>query len=118
MKVMIKKIRNKLSNLGSKYIRVFKTTVNKSSKQSDVNRWSQQKSLFSSWDERTQLLANQVLPESKVFEFGAARLVLNEMLPYGCTYLHSDIIKRNEDTLVLDLNKEIPILPQVNYIVF
>ena len=74
--------------------------------------------MFSSWDERTQLLANQVLPKSKVFEFGAARLVLKDMLPEGCTYWHSDIVKRNEDTFVADLNKEFPELPQVDYIIF
>ncbi|MCF6294163.1 MAG: hypothetical protein L3J25_00565 [Flavobacteriaceae bacterium] len=115
---MIKKITNKLLSLKAKYSRVFSTTFNKSFKQSDYNRWSKEKSLFSSWDERTQLLANQISPNSSVFEFGAARLVLEDMLPEGCQYLHSDIVKRNEDTLVIDLNKELPNLPQVDYIVF
>lgn len=115
---MIKKIKNKFFSLKSRYIKVFKTTIKKSQKQSDISRWSQEKSLFSSWDERTQLLANHILPESKVFEFGAAHLVLNEMIPKGCVYLHSDIVKRNEKTLVVDLNKNLPELPQVDYIIF
>jgi len=115
---MIKKIKNKFLSLRAKYSRIFKTTFNKSVKQSDYDRWSKEKSLFSSWDERTQLLANQILPKSAVFEFGAAKLALKEMLPEGCTYLHSDIVKRAEDTLVIDLNKEHPKLPQVDYIVF
>jgi hypothetical protein len=115
---MIKKIKNKLLSLRAKYTRTFKTTFNKSLKQSDYNRWSKEKSLFSSWDERTQLLANQIAPNSTVFEFGAAKLALKAMLPDGCTYLHSDIVKRAEDTLVIDLNKELPNLSQVDYIVF
>jgi hypothetical protein len=115
---MIKKIKNKFLSLRAKYSRTFKTTFNKSVKQSDYDRWSKEKSLFSSWDERTQLLANQILPNSTVFEFGAAKLALKEMLPEGCTYLHSDIVKRAKDTLVIDLNKEYPKLPQVDYIVF
>ncbi|GAA4943007.1 hypothetical protein GCM10023314_15100 [Algibacter agarivorans] len=115
---MIKKVKNKLRRLKTKYSKISNTYFNKSQKQSDINRWSQQKSLFSSWDERTQLLASQVLPNSKVFEFGAARLVLKNMLPEDCTYLHSDIVKRNEETLVVDLNKELPKLPKVDYVIF
>jgi hypothetical protein len=115
---MITKIKNKLLSLRSKYSRVLRTIFNKSFKQSDYNRWSKEKSLFASWDERTQLLAKQIKPQSIVFEFGAARLVLKAMLPEGCEYLHSDIVKRNEHTLVIDLNKELPNLPQVDYIVF
>jgi hypothetical protein len=115
---MIKRITNKFLSLRSKYSRVLKTTFNKSFKQSDYGRWNKEKSLFASWDERTQLLAKQITPQSKVFEFGAAKLALRTMLPEGCTYLHSDIVKRAEDTLVIDLNKEFPNLESVDYIVF
>ena len=115
---MIKKILNKLLYLFAKIKRIIITFLNKSTKQSDVSRWSQDKSLFVSWDERTQLLANQIQPNNKVFEFGAARLVLEDMLPKGCEYFHSDIIRRNENTLVVDLNKKKPNLPQVDYIIF
>lgn len=102
----------------TKYSRIFRTTFNRSFKQTNVNRWSQEKHLFKSWDERTQFLANQIVPNSIVFEFGAAKLALKEMLPKGCKYLHSDIVKRNEATIVADLNKILPDLPQVDYIVF
>ncbi|RKE97981.1 hypothetical protein [Ichthyenterobacterium magnum] len=115
---MIKKISNKLLYLFEKIKRIIITFINKSTKQSDVDRWSKDKSLFASWDERTQLLANHVQPNSIVFEFGAARLVLKNMLPEGCTYLHSDIVSRNEDTLVVDLNKELPQIPNVDYVIF
>jgi len=115
---MIKKIKNKWVYLRAKYRQTFKTKVNKSLKKSDYSRWNKDKSFFSSWDERTQLLANQIKPNSIVFEFGAAKLNLKTMLPEGCSYLHSDIVKRADDTLVLDLNNELPRLSQVDYIVF
>jgi hypothetical protein len=53
-----------------------------------------------------------------VLEFGAANRFLKKYLPENCTYLHSDLVKRNEETIVIDLNKEIPDLPISNYIVF
>ena len=87
-------------------------------KASDQKRWANEKSLFQSWDERTRLLADCIEPNSRVFEFGAARLALKQMLPEGCTYFHSDIAKRADDTLVADLNKELPKLPKVDYVVF
>ncbi|MBV7268542.1 class I SAM-dependent methyltransferase [Winogradskyella luteola] len=85
---------------------------------SDKNRWSKKKSLFESWDERTQLLANEVQPNSRVIEFGAARLVLEKMLPEGCTYYNSDIVKRDNSTIVLDLNIELPVIESVDYVIF
>lgn len=115
---MIKKFKNKLRKLKVRYGKVFTTTFYKSLKQSDINRWKKDKSLFLSWNERTQLLANQIIPDSKVFEFGAARMALKTMLPSGCIYLHSDIVKRNKNTLVIDLNAELPNISKVDYIVF
>lgn len=84
----------------------------------DYNRWSQSKSLFKDWDERTALLAVHIPENSTVFEFGAARLTLKEMLPSGCSYLHSDLVARAEDTYVVDLNKEMPSLEHVDVVVF
>lgn len=74
--------------------------------------------MFSSWDERTEMLANKVKPYSTVFEFGSAKLVLKDMLPVGCVYFNSDIVKRNKDTLVVDLNQYLPQISKVDYIIF
>jgi hypothetical protein len=115
---LIKKIKILFVRKYKQWKVILTTKKNKLTKQTDLKRWSSQKALFSSWDERTQLLANKIKPNKTVFEFGAARLVLKEMLPDGSIYLHSDLVRRAEDTLVVDLNKELPILPQVDYIVF
>jgi len=115
---MIKKVFRKLKAIYAKHRDILKTIFNKYSKSSDYQRWSQSKSLLSSWDERSLLLAKQVQPRSVVFEFGAARFILRDALPEGCTYLHSDIVSRNEDTLVVDLNKELPQIPKVDYVIF
>lgn len=114
----IKKIKFKTLNILNKNKKIIKAVFFKIINKSDYNRWQNEKSLFLDWNERTQLLANQIKPNSTVFEFGAAQLVLNEMLPDGCDYLHSDLVSRAEDTLVVDLNKELPEVPQVDYIVF
>lgn len=114
----IKKIKNIVIRKYKHYKLILKTTKNKLARKSDISRWSKQQALFSSWDERTRLLADAIASNSKVFEFGAARLVLKNMLPAGSTYLHSDIVSRAEDTLVVDLNKEIPEIPNVDVIVF
>ncbi len=112
------KLKNILKRNLKKWSVIFKTIKNKRDKTSDINRWKKKQSLFSSWDERTRLLANEIIPNSTVYEFGAARLVLKDMLPDDCTYLHSDIVSRAEDTLVADLNMEIPDIPEVDVIIF
>jgi len=115
---MSNKVIRKFKQLYFKYKRILITTSKSYAKSSDVDRWSKSKSLFTDWDERTLLLAQQIKPNSKVFEFGAARLVLREAISDNCVYLHSDIVKRNDETLVFDLNKGLPEVPKVDYIVF
>lgn len=115
---MIKKLYRKIKCSYAKYRRISVTTSNKKSKTSDIERWGQDKSLFSSWNDRTQLLANHIQPNSRVLEFGSAKLVLKAMLPYGCVYYNSDLVSRDKDTLVIDLSQELPEVPIVDYIVF
>ena len=90
----------------------------KKANKSDYKRWSKTESLFSSWNERTKLLSECIMPNSIVFEFGAAKLVMKEYLPENCSYLHSDIVARDRDTIVIDLNKELSPLPLSHYVVF
>lgn len=115
---MLKKILQKFKYYYSKYKRILITRFKSYTKTSDYERWSQSKSLQSSWDERTFILAEYIEPNAKVFEFGAAKLQLKKALPHGCEYLHSDIVSRAPDTYVFDLNKELPMIPNVDVIVF
>ena len=85
----------------------------------DLERWQVPTNLRPDWDERTQLVATLIPDGSKVIEFGAARLVLPRYLGPGCTYQPSDLVKRSEDTLELDLNEALPLLQcRYDYAVF
>jgi len=114
----LRKIKNKTLHILNKNKKIIKAVFFKIINKSDHNRWQDQKALFPDWDERTQLLANHIKPNSTVFEFGAARMSLKSMLPVGCTYYHSDLVKRAEDTLVADLNQSFPEIPPTDVIVF
>jgi hypothetical protein len=115
---MIKKIYNKIASIVQKARRSSYISILKAFGISDYKRWSKTSTLLQNWDERTIMLAEQITPNSKVLEFGAGRLVLKDYLPRNCTYYNSDIVKRNEQTLVIDLNKELPELSKVDFIVF
>lgn len=80
---------------------------------------SEPANLTPNWDERTRLIAGLVPDGTIVIEFGAARLVLPRYLGSGCVYQPADLVKRSEDTLVVDLNGILSALPgPYNYAVF
>lgn len=95
---------NKITNLK----RRLKTNINTKQHKSDVDRWKQKKWLFDDWNERTKIMAQWIKPNSRVLEFGAAKLALKQFLPEGVIYTPSDIVDRGEGTLVCDLNTNIP----------
>ncbi|RMA57981.1 methyltransferase domain-containing protein [Ulvibacter antarcticus] len=115
---MLSKILNKLRSIIQKTRRSLYVSLLKIFGISDYKRWSKTDTLDETWDERTILLAQQITPNSKVLEFGPRRLILKKNLPENCEYYNSDIIKRDDETLVIDLNKELPELPEVDFIVF
>lgn len=113
-----KKIKYKINNILHKSSRQLYIRFLKMNNRSDYERWSKEESLFPSWEGRTILLSKQIKPNSIVLEFGAANRFLKKYLPENCTYLHADLVKRNDETMVIDLNKELPHLPISNYMVF
>lgn len=115
---MVKKVLRILKGKTKETLLTLRTFGNKELKKSNYSRWKDSKALYESWDERTETLASLVKPNSKVLEFGAGRLVLKQYLPENCEYLHSDLVKRAEDTIVIDLNKTLPEIPKVDFIVF
>lgn len=116
--ILLKSLINNLINLLGKTSRNLTVKFLMIIKQSDYIRWSKEESIFPSWEERTILLSKQIKPNSIVLEFGASNLLLKNQLPKNCTYLHSDLVARNDETIVIDLNKELPELPISNYIMF
>jgi hypothetical protein len=76
----------------------------------DDSRWAKMSNLDPRWDERTLLLAEWIPAGACVLEFGAGRQTLKDHLPPTCEYTASDIIARNSQTLVYDLNQR-PLAP-------
>lgn len=99
-------------------LKYWKTLIFKKLNWSDIGRWSKTENLHENWNQRTILLSDKIKDGSRILEFGSGNLFLKDNLPKNCTYINSDIVKRDENTIVIDLNKKIPPLPKVDYIVF
>ena len=72
---------------------------------SDVKRWKHDNELFQDWDERTLILGSFIPLENNVIEFGAGNMVLKTL--NFKSYTPTDIVKRNQEMLVCDLNEPI-----------
>lgn len=71
----------------------------------DHLRWKNQASLAPKWNERTILMSKHIEPGSKVIEFGAGNTILEKHLPEKCSYLPTDITKRDNIEVICDLNR-------------
>ena len=100
-------------------IKILRTFIRKSFKKSDLKRWEPLSSFNKSWDGRTSEMSKFILPNSKILEFGAGRMILKDYLPENCTYIPSDIVDRGYGTIVCDLNKTpLPVFDRCDYCVF
>lgn len=82
-------------------IKFLKATGSTTTNISDLTRWENIENLHEEWDSRTIMIARLIPPNSRVLEFGAARLVLRDHLPINCSYQPSDIVDRGgEDNCV------------------
>lgn len=72
---------------------------------SDYLRWGRNDSFKPSWNERTKLLAG-LIPEdtNTILEFGCGVGYLRACIPDTIEYTGSDMVKRDDDTVVMDLN--------------
>src|SRR6185312_6627264 len=71
----------------------------------DYSRWANARSIYSSWEPRTEMAADLVPNHSRVIEFGAARRALEKYLDPSCVYTASDLVDRGLGTIVCDLNE-------------
>lgn len=93
--------------------RTFKNLIYSLAARSDIRRWSKLDNHDEAWSGRTLAMSKYVAPEESVFEFGAGRCHLREMLPETCRYTPSDIVEREPGTFVCDLNKQpLPAFPR------
>jgi hypothetical protein len=73
--------------------------------QADMRRWKDLRNFDSDWDRRTEAIASLIPRGSRVIEFGAGRQKLHSYLDPSCTYKPADLVQREPNTIVLDLNK-------------
>jgi hypothetical protein len=60
------------------------------------------------WRGRYKLISKHIFPDDSVIEFCYGGMVLRDYLDPTCAYQPSDLIDRNNDCLVVELNKNLP----------
>lgn len=86
-------------------LKLIKNLVLSFLKKSDIKKWGDLRNHSAKWSGRSELMSKFINEGESVFEFGAGRCHLKTMLPKNCTYISSDIVKREENTLVCDINQ-------------
>ncbi|CAL4869163.1 hypothetical protein MMA231_03454 (plasmid) [Asticcacaulis sp. MM231] len=71
---------------------------------SDVKRWSLADNFHGNWRDRAQTVAAMIGAGDRVLDLGCGKMDLETALPAGCIYLPSDLVARDDRTLVCDLN--------------
>ena len=109
MKIRLRQLFNSVfKNKKQNYLEV-KTIALKIQKKSDIERWSENNSLYENWNQRTEILATFLSGTAKIIEFGAGAMHLKQFIKPTQTYVASDIVKRFPETLVFDLNGQLDI---------
>jgi hypothetical protein len=100
-------------------IAILKTYIRKTLNNSDLKRWKPIENHGKDWQVRTIKMAEFIVPNSNVIEFGAGRMVLKEYLPENCSYTPPDIVDRGNSTIICDLNKiNLPIFDNYDFCIF
>ncbi|HEY8002896.1 MAG TPA: methyltransferase domain-containing protein [Phenylobacterium sp.] len=76
-----------------------------SAEETDVDRWSKAESFAPEWAVRARLAAQLVPAYARVLDIGAGAMDLERVLPEGCRYQPCDLVRRDERTIVCDLNR-------------
>ena len=84
-----------------------KTETLRKQREADQERWSAESSLHYNWNERSAILGSYISPYSDIIEFGAGSMFLNSYLKNHRSYTATDLVKRDHESIVCDLNKPI-----------
>ena len=71
----------------------------------DVARWANPAQLETAWDARALIAADFIPAGSRVLDIGCGAMKLELHLPFGCSYVPSDVVRRDDRTIVVDLNE-------------
>lgn len=72
--------------------------------QSDVDRWEITGNLHAAWSERASIAATILSDAASVIDIGCGRMDIETHLPASTTYIPADLVRRDERTLICDLN--------------
>ena len=75
-----------------------------SARATDIGRWSQSHNLKSNWAERAQVAARLVEPRVRLLDIGCGSMDVERFLDPSVTYLPADVVRRDDRTVVCDLN--------------
>lgn len=70
----------------------------------DFQRWSEPENLKMTWARRAEMAARLVPPGARILDIGCGAMDLERFLDSSVTYIPADVIKRDERTLLCDLN--------------
>ena len=75
--------------------------------QSNLLRWTGNEAISSRWAKRAEIVGKMIPPQASVLDIGCGNQILTEFLFKSVKYTPADIIARTEDTIILDIDKEI-----------
>jgi hypothetical protein len=82
-------------------------------KQTDTERWTNPEQLEAAWAARSKLAASFIPAGARVIDLGCGAMHIERFLPYGCSYVPVDVTRRDERTLICDLNRDPPPLAEI-----
>jgi len=72
---------------------------------SDTVHWGNPDNLHATWSYRSERAASYVKAGATILDVGCGKMMIEKMLPAGCRYIPSDLVARDERTIVCDFNK-------------
>lgn len=73
-------------------------------KKSDIERWSKAAAVAPKWDQRARRIADRIPAGAKVLDIGCGNELLAGFLHQECHYTGADVVKRTNDTVLIDVN--------------
>lgn len=71
----------------------------------DFDRWSDSRQLEAAWEARAKYASNFIPAGIAILDIGCGAMKLECYLPYGTHYVPADVVRRDDRTVVLDLNE-------------
>lgn len=70
-------------------------------------RWTDAEGILPRWEKRAKMIASIIPPKSTLIDIGSGNQILKEYLGQDISYTPADIVRRNEEVLMLDINKKL-----------